>query len=83
MKDITDTVNDVSMLIHYQMAYNYVHNVSCMVGYCLYGALLLCLCWTACPVQIKAHHHTDFYAAIDDFIQNITVQMFHVVVSRF
>ena len=68
------------MLLHYQMGYSYIHNVSHMVRYCLYGALLLCLHWTACPIQIKAHHHTDVYAHISDYIQNTTVQMFHVVV---
>ena len=36
MKDITDTVNDVCM-VRQCMGYNYI----CVVGYCLYGALLL------------------------------------------
>ena len=52
MKDITDTVNDVC-IVRQWMGYNYVR----AVGYCLYGTLLLRLSWTACPVQIRAHHH--------------------------
>ena len=51
-----------------------------LYGRLLFGALLLCLHWIACPVQIKAHHHTDVYADINDYIQNTTMQMFHVVV---
>ena len=35
------------------------------VGYCLYGTLLLRLPWTACPVQIRAHHHIDVYTDIN------------------
>ena len=38
--------------------------VSRMVGYCLYGTLLLRL-HSACPVQIRAHHHTDVYTDIN------------------
>ena len=43
------------------MGYNYVHAVTRTVGYCLYGTLLLRPCWTACPIQIRAHHHIDVY----------------------
>ena len=56
----------MSLLLHTtyhccNLGYNYVRTVSRMVGYCLYGTLLLRLRWTACPVQIRAHHHTDVY----------------------
>ena len=61
MKDITDTVNEVCPDCCYVMGYNYVH----VVGYCLYGTLLLRLQWTACPVQIRAHHHIDVYTDIN------------------
>ena len=39
-----------------------------MVSYCLYGTLLLCLRWTACPVQIRAHHHIDVYTDINQIV---------------
>ena len=32
-------------------------------GYCLYGTLLFCP-RSACPVQIRAHHHIDVYTDI-------------------
>ena len=35
-----------------------------MVGYCLYGTLLLHL-RSACPLQIRAHHHIDVYTYIN------------------
>ena len=38
--------------------------VSRTVGSCLYGTLLLRPRWTACPVQIRAHHHIDVYTNI-------------------
>ena len=38
------------------------------VGYCLYGTLLLRPRWTACPVQIRAHHHIDVYIDINNLI---------------
>ena len=38
--------------------------VSRMVGYCLYGTLLL-RPLSACPVQIRVHHHTDVYTDIN------------------
>ena len=38
------------------------------IGYCLYGTLLLCPRWTACPVQIRAHHHRDVYTDINERI---------------
>ena len=47
------------------LCYNYVHTVSCTIGYCLYRTLLLHPCWTACPVQIGAHHHIDIYTDIN------------------
>ena len=60
MKDIPDTVNDdVCTDCCYVMGYNYVCAVSHTEGYCLYGTLLLRPCWTACPIQIRAHHHID------------------------
>ena len=37
----------------------------CTVGYCLYGTLLLRL-RSACPVQIRVHHHTDVYTDINE-----------------
>ena len=69
MKNITDTVNDVCMLLRYQMGYNYVGAVSRIVGYCLYGTLLLRPCWTACPVQIRAHHHIDVCTDINKYYE--------------
>ena len=39
--------------------------VSCMVGYCLYGTLLLCP-HSACPVEIRVHHHIDVFSDIND-----------------
>ena len=36
-----------------------------MVGYYLYETLLLRPRWTACPVQIRAHHHIDVYTDIN------------------
>ena len=66
MKDIPDTVNDdVCTDCCYVMGYNYVRTVSRTEGYCLYGTLLLCPRWTACPVQIGAHHHIDVYTDIN------------------
>ena len=62
MKDITDTVNDICTDCCYVMGYNYVR----AVGYCLYGTLLLRPRWTACPVQIGAHHHIDVYTDINN-----------------
>ena len=35
------------------------------VGYCLYGTLLLRPRWTACPLQIRAHHHIDVFTDIN------------------
>ena len=37
---------------------------SALIGNCLYGTLLLRPRWTACPVQIRAHHHIDVYISI-------------------
>ena len=48
------------------MGYNNVRAVSCTEGYCLYGTLLLRPRWTACPVQIGAHHHIDVYTDINN-----------------
>ena len=59
MKDITDTVNDTCM-VRQCMGYNYVH----VVGYCLYRTLLL-RPRSACPVQIRAHHHIYVYTDIN------------------
>ena len=71
MKDITDTVNDVCTDCCYVMGYNYIH----MVGYCLYGALLLLL-HSASPVQIRAHHHLDVYADINYvFVHELTLEV--------
>ena len=41
-------------------------DVSRTVGYCLYGTLLLRPHWTACPVQIRAHHHIAVFPDIND-----------------
>ena len=35
-------------------------------GYCLYGTLLLHPRWTACPVQVRAHHHIDVHTDINN-----------------
>ena len=48
------------------LGYNYICTVSHMVGYCLYGTLLLRPRWTACPVQIRAHHRIDVYTDINN-----------------
>ena len=42
-------------------------DVSHMEGYCLYGTLLSRL-YSACPVQIGAHHHIDVYTDINKYI---------------
>ena len=59
------------------LGYNYVHTVSRMVGYCLYGTLLLRPRWTACPLQIKAHHHIDAQTSIIYFIQFKNMKFVH------
>ena len=48
--------------------YNYVRIVSHMVGYCLYRKLLLRPHWTACPVQIRAHHYIDVKTDINNTV---------------
>ena len=40
-------------------------DVSRTEGYCLYGTLLLHP-HSACPVQIRAHHHIDVYTDINN-----------------
>ena len=37
---------------------------SALIGYCLYGTLLL-RPRSACPIQIRAHHHIDVYTDIN------------------
>ena len=49
---------------------NYIHAVSPTVGYCLYRTLLLRPRWTACPVQIRAHHHIDVYTDINQTVSS-------------
>ena len=39
---------------------------------CLYGTLLSRPRWTACPVQIRAHHHIDVYTDINETL-NMTL----------
>ena len=56
MKDITDTVNDVCTTLTVAMLPNglqFDRAVSRTVG------------WTACPVEIRAHHHKDVYTDIN------------------
>ena len=92
MKDITDTVNDVCMVrqcnvLHDALTvamlpkvYNYIRAVSHVVGYCLYGTLLLCPCWTVCPVQIRAHHHIDVHTDTNDWVKHVIC---HKIPQRF
>ena len=56
------------LLLHYQIPPVVIWvrimsalEVSRTVGDCLCGTLLLRPCWTACPVQIRAHHPIDVY----------------------
>ena len=68
MKDITDTVNDVCTTLTVAMLpnYNYICTVH-TVGYCLYGTLLLHP-RSACPVQMRAHHHIDVFTDINHLL---------------
>ena len=66
MKDITGTVK---RCLHGDCCYvtklvAIMSTLSCTVGYCLYGTLLLRL-HSASSVQIRAHHHIVVYTDIN------------------
>ena len=82
MKDITDTVNDVCHVLFLRdklcckVAHAHVCNRSdSNVNTCMCATLWQSLSHkysnqifprAACPVQIRAHHHIDVYADIND-----------------
>ena len=65
MKDITDTVNDVyTDLLCYGLQLRPrwtgpIREVTVCIGHYYYVSA------TACPVQIRAHHHIDVYTDIN------------------
>ena len=59
-------------------------DVSHMVGYCLYRTLLLHLHWTACAIQIRAHHQIGVYSDMNERqsfnqLRIIAVCIYHLV----
>ena len=57
-------------------------DVSCTEGYCLYGTLLLHPC-SACPIQIRAHHHIDVYIDINNNNNKLTEDHQHNYKMKF
>ena len=55
MTDITDTVNDVCIMLMCP-----VQKVTVCTGHYFYVRT------SACPVQIRAHHHIDVYTDINN-----------------
>ena len=78
MKDITDIVNNVCTYCCYVMGYNYIR----VVGYCLYGTLLLRPCYCMSRTNQSSSSHRCLFDINNDLWKKVVMHLTTNTIKR-